>query len=162
MQLFHSTTTFLCIRTDSVTISWTPDSFQLPNQTTDPSRPTKKTWSLKWNKYIAEYLLTIQVLLILEENSIPIPCHQPVCSEWRRNDETGFLRKQHLNDGKEWRGQKKQNVPYGRGKERDITDQIRIWEQSVPLGQTRNHYVCSNKTAPPTSEERINVKNRTL
>ena len=45
---------------------------------------------------------------------------------------------------------------------RDITDQIRIWEQSVPLGQTRNHYVCSDKTALPTSEERINVKNRTL
>lgn len=109
----------------TVTISWIPDSFQLPNQTTDPSRPTKKTWPLKWNKHIAEYFLTI---LTLEENSIPAPCHQPVCSEWR-TDKTGFLRKQHLDDGKERMGTEEIKSPLWK-RERDRILQTRLGSEN--------------------------------
>ena len=146
---FHSTTIFLCIRADSVTISWTPDSFQLPKRDTPnkwtlfsdnrSKQDTKKTWQLNCDEHMAEYFHTIQELLILEENSILLPAHLACLLRVKENwwDRLPGERSIWVVwDRKQWRGQKKLSLPMKEGKRENTTDQINIGEQdqSVPSG----------------------------
>lgn len=140
---------WMCIRTDSVTVSWTgmltvfnymremSQKYEL-YFSDNRSKQSNKVWQLNHDKHIAEYFLQPGTP-DRGRKLHPLSPHLACCSEWKRSNETDFLRREHLVvwDRKKWHRKKlteETNSVHEEEKEKNTAEQIKIREQSPPSG----------------------------